>query len=283
MENFRWVNWGGSGPELVFAHANGFPAGSYSPLLDRFQENFEVVGWESRPLVPGTDPQGISSWEALSDDLGLGIRSRFDRPVIGVGHSLGGVCSLLAASSNPQLFRALVLLDPVVFSGIRSLTWGLLKRWGRAHTLPLMAGALKRRDSWSDREVARRSWSGKPAFDGWTDEAFNAYLEHGIVEDKVSGECHLRYSKVWEARIFELTPHDVWKAVGELQIPVLVLRGEHSDTFTAEAARKFGRKSSCADCRVVKGTGHMLPMQRPDLVAQIISKWLAENAGCSLS
>lgn len=279
MEKFRWVNWGGDGESLVFAHANGFPVGSYAPLLNFFQEGYEVVGWESRPLVPGTDPQEISSWETLSDDLGLGIQKRFDQPVIGVGHSLGGVCSLMTASSNPQLFRALVLLDPVVFSGFRSLSWGLMKRWGRAHTMPLMAGALRRRDSWPDRDTARRSWIGKPAFEGWSDEAFDAYLEHGIVEDRDSGRYRLRYPKAWEARIFELTPHDVWGAVTRLQVPVLVLRGEHSDTFMAEAARTFGRRSSCADCRVVQGTGHMLPMQRPDLVAQMITEWLAQNAG----
>lgn len=277
MENFRWVDRGGEGPDLVFAHANGFPVGSYRPLLNQIQGKFEVFGWESRPLVPGTDPQGISGWDALSDDLRLGIENRFSNPVIGVGHSLGGVCSLLAASSNPQLFRALVLLDPVMFSGLRSLTWGLLKRWGRAHTMPLMAGALRRRDSWSDRELVRRSWSGKPAFEGWTDEAFNAYLEHGIVEDEDSGGYRLRYPKAWEARIFELTPHDVWNEVAKLQVPVLVLRGEHSDTFTASAVRKFGRVAPNAKCTVVEGTGHMLPMQRPDAVARIVLEWLSEK------
>lgn len=279
MEKFRWVHWGGEGETLVFAHANGFPVGSYSPLLNRFQEGYEVVGWESRPLVAGTDPQEISSWKVLSDDLGSGIQNRFNKPVIGVGHSLGGVCSLMTASSNPQLFQALVLMDPVLFSGLRSLSWGLMKRWGQAHTMPLMARALRRRDSWPDRETARRAWTGKPAFDGWSDEAFDAYLEHGVVEDQDSGGYRLRYPKAWEARVFELTPHDVWGVVARLQVPVLVLRGERSDTFMPGAARKFERKSSCADCRVVKGTGHMLPMQQPDGVAEMIMEWLAQNAG----
>lgn len=269
---------GGEGTSLVFAHANGFPVKSYRPLINRLGENFEVVGWESRPLVPGTDPQQISSWEVLADDLYSGIKNRFDQPVIGVGHSLGGVCSLMTASSDPGLYRALVLLDPVLFSGLRSLGWGLLKRWGRAHTMPLMAGALRRRDSWPDREAVRRSWAGKAAFDGWTDEAFDAYLRHGIVEDEVSGECRLRYPKAWEARIFELTPHDVWGAVSELQVPTLVLRGEHSDTFMAGAVSKFVRKCPFADCREIEGTGHMLPMQRPERVAEIIREWLTGNA-----
>jgi len=277
METFRWIEWGGEGPSLVFAHANGFPIGSYKPFLNTLQKYFRVTGWEGRPLVRDSDPQVIPGWQALADDLQVAIEGRFSGPVIGVGHSLGGVLNLLAANSNPENYRALVLLDPVIFTGARSVIWGQMKRWGRAHKLPLMAGALRRRDTWPDREAVRQSWSGRTAFQGWTDEAFNAYLEAGIEEDSVSGGVRLRYPKAWEARIFEVSPHDVWPEITKLQVPVLVLRGEHSDTFSAAAAKRFGRKASHAACRVVKGTGHMLPMQRPDAVAMMIEEWLAES------
>ncbi len=277
MENSRWVEWGGSGPALVFAHANGFPIGSYGPILDRLADSFQVSGWEARPLIQGTDPQEVFSWQPFADDLKIGIESRFKSPVIGVGHSLGGVVNLLAGASNPELYRALVLLDPVIFSGVRSFVWGQMKRWGRAHTMPLMAGALRRRDSWPDRETVRRSWTGKPAFEGWTDGAFDAYLEAGLEEDSTSGTVRLRYSKEWEARIFEVGPHDVWSEISRIRVPVMVLRGEHSDTFTVGAARKFEKKAPNGVCRIVEGTGHMLPMQRPEVVAEMIEEWVGEK------
>ncbi len=277
MENSRWVDWGGSGPELVFAHANGFPIGSYEPFLDRLTESFQVTGWEARPLIQGTDPKEISGWQTLADDLKTGIEGRFGGPVIGVGHSLGGVVNLLVGASKPGLYQALVLLDPVIFSGCRSLVWGQMKRWGRAHTMPLMAGALRRRDAWPDRETVRRSWTGKAAFEGWTDAAFDAYLEAGLEQDSNSGKVRLRYPKDWEARIFEVGPHDVWSEISKTTVPILVLRGEHSDTFTTGAARKFERKAQNGVCRVVEGTGHMLPMQRPEDVAEMIEEWLAES------
>lgn len=273
IDNSRWIEWGGDGRPLLFAHANGFPVGGYKPLLDRLKQSFQVIGWEARPLVQGADPLKISAWNPLADDLRVGIESRVSPPVIGVGHSLGGVLNLLAAAARPELFRALVLLDPVLFSGVRSVVWGVTKRWGRAHTMPLMAGALRRRDRWPDRETVRRAWIGKAAFEGWTEEAFDAYLEAGLEGDSDSGGVRLRYPKVWEARIFELTPHNVWSDVAKLRVPVLVLRGEHSDTFTAGAARKFRQKARHTACRVVKGTGHMFPMQRPDVVASMIEAW----------
>ncbi|MEN8164254.1 MAG: alpha/beta hydrolase [Acidobacteriota bacterium] len=262
---------------MVFAHANGFPVKSYKPLLDPLNESFQIAGWEARPLVQGTDPRNISGWRDLAEDLRLGIEDRFSSPVIGTGHSLGGVLHLMTAVANPELYRALVLLDPVIFTGARSVIWGQMKRWGRAHRLPLMAGALRRRDAWPDRETVRRSWAGKPAFEGWTDAAFDAYLEAGLEEDSGSKGVRLRYPKAWEARIFEVSPHDVWPEISKLQVPVLVLVGEHSDTFTAGAARRFERKAPDGVCRIVKGTGHMLPMQRPEVVAQKIKDWLAES------
>ena len=276
MRNSRWIDWGGHGPSTIFAHANGFPIGSYKPLLDSLKESFRISGWEARPLVHGTDPQEISGWADLAADLELGIESRFGSPVVGVGHSLGGVLNLLVAASNPELYRALVLLDPVIFSGTRALVWGQMKRWGRAHRLPLMAGALKRRDVWPDRETVRQSWTGKTAFEGWSEQAFDAYLEAGLEQDGKNGGVRLRYTKAWEARIFEVSPHDVWNEIPKVMCPVLVLRGEHSDTLTTGAFRKFGRRAPYGTCRTVEGTGHMLPMQKPEAVASMIVEWLRE-------
>lgn len=281
MENHRWIDWGGDGASLVFSHANGFPIGSYKALLDPLKENFEIYGWEARPLVPASDPQDISGWQNLADDLEIGIRNRFSGPVIGVGHSLGGVLNLLAAASNPELYRALVLLDPVIFSGIRGMVWGQTKRVGRAHTMPLMAGALRRRDTWPDRDTVRRSWAGRKAFEGWTDQAFDAYLAAGLEENHESGGIRLRYPKAWEARIFEVTPHDVWTEISGTVCPMLVLRGENSDTLTPKAARKIERKAPNCVCRMVEGTSHMLPMQKPDEVGRMIVDWVAESRASS--
>ena len=276
-ENSGWIEWGGHGPDLVFAHANGFPIGSYRPFLDHLVGRGRVNGWEARPLMPGSDPQAVSSWRPLSVDLVEAIRIRFDGPVVVVGHSLGGVLSLMAAADKPELFRALVLLDPVVFSGVRSVAWGLAKRFGRTHRMPLLAGALRRREVWPDRETARRSWRGKPAFSDWDPAAFDAYLQEGLEEDKESSNVHLRYPKAWEARIFEISPHNLWKEISRLEVPILILRGEQSDTLTPGAAARFVRKAPDVECQVVPGTGHMLPMQDPARVAGIIEDWLEKR------
>ena len=46
-------------------------------------------------------------------------------PVIGVGHSIGAIVTLRAALRDPGKFRALVLIDPVLFVPGFMVKWNL--------------------------------------------------------------------------------------------------------------------------------------------------------------
>lgn len=95
-------------PLLQFSHANGFPAACYRVFLDALSDRFDVravpcIGHD--PRYPVTD-----GWPRLVDKLIAAIETH-GRPVIGVGHSLGGMLSFLAAVQRPALFHAVILLD----------------------------------------------------------------------------------------------------------------------------------------------------------------------------
>lgn len=55
---------------------------------------------------------------------------------IGVGHSLGGGLTVLAAAANAELFRGLVLVGPVIFTGLHALFWGTRKGLWFGHRPP---------------------------------------------------------------------------------------------------------------------------------------------------
>lgn len=271
----NWLDWGGDGPVLHFAHANGFPPRSYRQLLERLSAGFRVVSWEARPLWRGSDPAAIRSWKPLSRDLIGCLWSRGIRHAVGVGHSLGAVLSLMAAARQPGLFSSLVLVDPVIFTGLRARGWALMKALGRGHRLHLVRGARGRRDHWPDRETARRTWAAKRTFAGWTDGALDDYVSDGLVDDG-SGAWRLRYPKAWEARIFEVTPHDLWRNVRAVGIPILAIRGETSDAFLPPAARRLEREACQARVVELPGTGHMVPMQAPAEVARLITDFVMD-------
>ncbi|MGD9253376.1 MAG: alpha/beta hydrolase, partial [Holophagae bacterium] len=150
--------WGGEGRALVFSHANGFPPATYRVLLGELTSRFCVRTFAARPLWPSSDPAAVGSWRELADDLERTLVDHGLAGAVGLGHSMGGVLSLMVASHRRDLLSALALIDPVFFTGPRAVSWGLLQRLGGARRLPLVQGALRRRDRYPDRDEVTRSY-----------------------------------------------------------------------------------------------------------------------------
>jgi len=267
-----WTEWGGEGPLLCFGHANGFPPETYRLLLDALAASFRVASFAARPLWPGSDPAAVGSWRDLAGDLRGELARRSAHGAIGAGHSLGSVLAVLAAAADPGLFQALILVDPVIFSGTHSLFWGAFKGLHLGHRLPLIRSARRRRERFPDRDAVRSSWSAKPVFGTWLPEVLEDYVRSGTVEDG-NGGVTLRYPKAWEARIFELTPASIWRELRRIELPMLVLRGEGSDTFRAGAAHRLGRELPSATVVELAGCSHFAPMERPQAVAETVIAW----------
>ena len=274
----RWIDWGGQGPRLHFAHANGFPPRCYRELLEALSRSFRVGSWQGRPLWPCSRPDSIDSWRPLADDLVDELSLMRWRGVVGVGHSLGGVLTLLAAARSPELFSGLVVVDPVVFAGFRRWIWQLMKTTGQVGRLSLLQNARRRADRWPHRGAVRQTWMDKPFFASWTAASFDAYLEHGL-RDGADGSVHLRYPKAWEARIFELTPHNLWPEIQSIRVPILAVRGERSTTFLEGAARRMVRRCPAARCETIKGSGHLVPMEKPAELGRLICDFANQLKG----
>ncbi len=101
------------------------------------------------------------------------------------------------------------------------------------------------------------------------------YIGAAFVPDPAGG-VRLRYPKMWEARIFELTPASVWRELKSLEVPMLFIRGGVSDTFVAAAAERAGREIENAQVVEVKGASHFVPMEKPREVARLITDWARE-------
>jgi pimeloyl-ACP methyl ester carboxylesterase len=146
--------WGGAGEPLLFAPANGYPPGSYRAILTALAGRFRVLAVRHRPLWPGSRPEEIASWHDLAADQMAMAEGQGLRQAIGVGHSLGAVTSLVAALRRPELFRALVLIEPVFLAPSWLERLAEAGRRGEKLQLPLVQTALKRRSHWPERQRA---------------------------------------------------------------------------------------------------------------------------------
>jgi pimeloyl-ACP methyl ester carboxylesterase len=269
-----WLDWGGSGPPLHFAHANGFPPAIYRRLFEVFRTRYRVVSMEARPLWPGTEPAVLDDWSLLADDLRDELGRRGIRGCVGVGHSLGAVCSLLAAAGDPGLFSAVVAIDPIVLTGWHSRLWGVMKAVGVGDALPIVRGARRRRHHWPDRDSVRAGYRSKKMFRWWEPEVFDDYLRYGIVAGRDG--VVLRYPKAWEAQVFRVSPHDLWPLLRRMPVPTIFVEGEHSDTFLPPAADRVRREVPGTRVLVNPESSHFVPMERPGEMGRAIMAALDE-------
>ena len=268
-----WRDWGGSGPTLHFAHANGFPPGTYRKLIDELTNHHHVFSMAARPLWPDSRPQVLRDWSPLAEDLREEIDRRGARGIVAVGHSLGAVISLLAAAADPGLFSAVVAVDPLILTGAHSLYWGAVKAVGLGERFSLVRGARRRRELWADRGEARTTYSSKKVFAGWDPEALDDYLDAGMV-DLPEGGVRLRYPREWEARIFAAAPHDLWPHLRKVSVPTLFVQGESSDTFLDAARARVEREVPGSRAVVIADSSHFVPMERPRELARVIEEFL---------
>lgn len=283
MKSFEF---GGEGLPLHFLHANGYPPECYKPLLELLKKEYRVFGMVLRPLWEDSKPQEIEDWHPLSDDL---LRFLSDRkpfgnaedepgPVIGVGHSVGAVVTLRAALRDPRKFRALVLIDPVLFVPPFLMMWNITRAFGlgdRVH--PLILGAQKRRRTFDDLETVFRGYRKRPVFRYMSDENLRAYIA-GIAKPSANGGYELVYPPEWEAQIYRtgLRDFDMWRDLPKLEAPTLFIRGAETDTFLESAARLVRKKQPKVKVEALEKSTHLLPLERPKDVFDIMQSFLKE-------
>ncbi len=272
--NFYDFNPKSQKPLLHLAHANGFPPSTYIRALTPLLERFHVISFYARPFWADCPPaETLENWSVFADDLLNGLAEVKAEKIIAIGHSLGGVATLYAAVRQPELFSHVILIDPTMLppAFLRKVIW--MKWLGMEARTELVQGALRRRRHWESREQAYQSFKEKPLFKKWPDEILRAYVE-GMTAPSEKEGVQLTYSPEWEAQIYRTIPTDVWKKAAQLSQPTLVIRGEKSNTFTAESEKAFHKANSLASFAVEKNAGHLVPQEQPDEIGHIILGFL---------
>ncbi len=265
----QWEEFGGAGEPLVFAHANGYPPGSYRRFLAALAPVAQVSAYRQRPLWSRHPAPLRANWDVFARDLRHALRQRYTGPVWMMGHSLGGVVSLLAAIKEPALFRGLILLDPVFLRTRQALPLNLLPQ-RRLHKLPLVRKTLRRPARFADHQAAFSFHRDKRAFAAMDDDSLWDYVRAGTVA--IDNEVELAYSPAWEAAVYASVPV-VWPRLMRLRLPTLGLRGENSDILTDAALRRWGRLQPGAELHTCPG-GHLLPLEQPENTAERVADFL---------
>jgi len=253
-----------SKPKIHFAHANGFPAGTYTKLFSYLEDKFEIGFLERHahnPKFPVSD-----NWKFLKDELREEIERRYTEKIIGVGHSLGGVLHFLVAVENPALYRQIILLDAPVISRLSSQGLRILKLTRLIDRYSPSQITRFRRNLWSSKEEAFEHFKKKPKFASFDEDVLRDYVRFGTVETGKGFE--LFFSPKTEAKIYRTIPHHLPDFRGKLKIPTAYIGGTRSKE--GELARlSFMKKHFPVDFYQIEGS-HLFPFEKPFETAKMI-------------
>ena len=269
------------GPLLLHAHANGYPPEVYRSFLSHFLDTYQTRAIYLRPFWPGSEPESLRDWRLLRDDyladLPVQLKETGSETLVGMGHSLGGMTTLMAAIEEPERFRALVLIDPTLFS----LWKGFLFRCAAPFKLfryfhPLGRRTLRRKTAFRDLESMFQNYRTKKIFAAFPDDVLWDYVR-GLAYPQKDGSLGLKYSPEWEIQIYETVgtaERYAWSNLSRISCPVLVLRGGNSDTLDGKTLERMTRRMPNCQAVTVPSVGHLLPMEEPERVAEIILAFL---------
>lgn len=257
-------------PALHFTHANGIPSATYRKFLNGFQDEYTV---KSIPLI-GMNPDYpiTTDWRYLVDEVIADIEQQFSgQPVIGLGHSFGGLVTMMAAYKKPALFSKLIIMDPPFVIGKNSALFELVKKFNlKSIDRFTPAGiTLKRKDHWSSQLDAVEALRSNRLFKHFDEQCFQDYIDSGIVEDHQRGGVTLKIPKQVEAEIFRTVPAWWWRTPRKApQVPIHLITAEQSQ-FYQQGLPQGLKKIYQIDYSVLPG-GHMFPLEQPKQVAEYV-------------
>ncbi|NND81998.1 MAG: alpha/beta hydrolase [Gammaproteobacteria bacterium] len=256
-----------------FAPANGIPAASYGEFLHGLKNVIHCTAMD--PLSAWTAPPDRAvSWSEHAQILSTAIHSQYGAPIVGIGHSFGATCTLLAACEQPELFSRLVLIEPASTPNFGSyITVRASPMWVKRKMFPFINGSYHRRRIWASREQFYEYYRGHPTFSRFTDRALRDYAKFGLTE-RPDGQLELLIHPHWEANIFSNVGF-IWSALRRLEVPTLLLKAEHTYLYTQDYFdRQSAKLGSHIEARTVADAGHLMTHEIPKRLSQIIEHWL---------
>lgn len=263
---------------LVFSHGNSFPGATYSSLFAHLRaRGFSVsfidrFGHDERYPVTSNWPHLV---QQLVDFAEQEVQDK-GQPVFLVGHSLGGILSVMAAAQHPKLACGVLMLDSPLISGWRANAVGVAKRTQMVGAVSPGRVSSRRRKHWASDEEALAHFAHKKAFARWHPDALRDYIAHGL-QDEAGGRS-LRFDREVETAIYNTLPHNLGTLLRKhpLRCPAAFVGGLASVEMQ-QVGMGLTTRVTQGRIAMLNGT-HLFPMEQPLLTAAAVEAALLNLA-----
>jgi pimeloyl-ACP methyl ester carboxylesterase len=250
-------------PQIIFSHANSFPASTYRVLFAELRRR----GFQVRALEKfGHDERYpvSNNWPHLVQQLADFAKAETDKtgePVFLVGHSLGGFLSVMAAARHPELACGVLLLDAPLLGGWRATSVGVAKRTQLIGAVSPGAVSRQRRNNWPSAEAAFDHLRHKKAFARWDAQVLRDYVEHGMHDE--GDKRVLSFAREVETAIYNTLPNNLENLLKRhpLKCPAAFIGGTHSAEMK-QVGMALTEKVTKGRLMMLDGS-HLFPMEQP--------------------
>jgi pimeloyl-ACP methyl ester carboxylesterase len=242
---------------LLFLHGLGGGHHAWDRQLPYFSaRGYASHAWDQPGYghSPSVEPYDFAQVSAALKRL---IDSFGGEPVILVGHSMGGFVAQEAYARYPQSFKALVL-------GFTSPSFGggseeFVRQFIAARVGPLDQG----------KSMAQIAATLMPAMRGARSSDEGVAHAQGIMAG-ISAQTYRN-------AVGLLTTFDRKKDLGAISVPTLLVAGSDDKTAPPQVMGKMAKEIPSAEFVVLKGCGHLGPMDQPEEFNAVLESFLRRH------
>ena len=264
----HYLEWGDpDAPPLLMFHATGLCAWPWKPIARRLAGRYRVLAFDQRGHGD-TDPsdRGYRFEYAGEDVAAIVDAMNLERPRV-IGHSSGGLATIIAAGLLPGRFGPVVLVETRVSNDAPTAPTQDLNR--RAERTRM------KRPIWDTRAAMYEAYRTRAAFKDWQDEPYRQFIEGGtrLLHD---GRAELKCHPETEATFYGM--RDDLPVANYLQNPAgnwLLLLADYPGCQRPDdpGIQRFRELVPGGEVRPMGKGSHFLPMEYPDDVLAAIQPW----------
>lgn len=267
--------WGaqhlGAAPTMVLTHATGFHGRCWDRVIAQLGPR-HVVAVDLRGHGH-SEAHPFDDWRDLADDLVAVLADLGIEAALGIGHSVGGSVTLLAANKSLSCFARLILIDPVLMPPefYEQRVNPMAAPEGQMHPV------ARRKPEFDSLQDMQTLLSARPPYALFDHSVMEDYCRHGT--ETVDGKQRLRCTPEFEASIYQslLAYPDIPATIREVPQPTLVVRTQQPRRPEDFRDFRFSPTDPGLADRLPNGRDlllpqftHFLPQQAPEFCAGII-------------
>ena len=252
-----------------FYGGNSFTVGTYAPLLNQLAAGFDISSLALRGYWYDKPQSRHLTREQDADMLIEFLEKTQDKPVVGIGHSQGATATAMAAAKRPDLFSELYLIEPVTFTKKQATLYNLLPRQFLLNRQPFKS-TLTKQSNWASVDDYYESLRAQRAYKRISDEHLKVFAEQSLSANN-DGSYTLMFAPEQELANYFGAPH-IDAALKKLSCPYTLITGKPTLFINPKVRKQWQKFVPDESIISLPDYGHLLPMEAPELCAQVINE-----------